>query len=540
MNSSVRSLRGNRGRARVLLLGVLFSGAIGTAPSSGESPLRIRYIRIETENVFQDAESSFLARAADAIHGVTRAEVIRRELLFAEGDPLEPVKLAETERNLRSLGFFRRVTITAEPVGEGEVDLVVRTRDAWTTEVSGSLGRAGGKGHYGVSLEEKNLFGLGKKVSLSAAERPDRATREILYSDPQFLGKRLALDVLYDNNSDGDRRLFSLESGFRSLDSQSGGTLLYDQRMRQSRLYAEGSEIARFGVRTRSFELSAGRRLSDEGDRPVARLFVGYRREDVTFGPVEREPEGFTLPDERRFGFFFGRLELARPVFSVQHDVAFFLRDEDFDLGNALSFELGYSPSAFGAQQAVGATLQWSHGLILPKGFLVGSLNAETRARGGSFENTLAEGELLAVWRLNELSAQTVVGRAILSVGDRLDREVQLEADGANGLRAYRLHAFAGDRRLILNLEDRVRLTPELLHLFVLGAAAFVDAGYAWPPGSPIRLSDLRVDAGVGLRVGLPRASRHALFRIDVAYALRPDLQGRRGWLVSFSSSQAF
>jgi hemolysin activation/secretion protein len=125
-------------------------------------------------------------------------------------------------------------------------------------------------------------------------------------------------------------------------------------------------------------------------------------------------------------------------------------------------------------------------------------------------------------------------------VGNRLDREVQLEADGANGLRAYRLHAFAGDRRVILNLENRVRLTPELLHLIVLGAAVFVDAGYAWPPGVPVRLSDLRADAGVGLRVGLPRASRHALFRLDLAYALRPDLQGRRGWLVSFSSSQAF
>ncbi|HEY3171426.1 MAG TPA: POTRA domain-containing protein [Thermoanaerobaculia bacterium] len=533
-------MRGSRGRAGVLLLGILFSAGIGAGPASGEGPPRIRYIRIETENVFQDAESSFLARIADAIHGVTRAEVVRRELLFAEGDLLEPAKLAETERNLRALGFFRSVSITSEPVGDGEVDILVRARDSWTTEVSGSFGRAGGKVHYGISLEEKNLFGLGKKVSLGADERPERATREVAYSDQQFLGRRLALDLLYDNSSDGDRRLFSLQSGFRSLDSPAGATLLYDQGRRQTRLYGEGREIARFGMQTRSFELSGGRRLSDEGDRPVTRLFAGYRREEERFGPVQREPDGFTLPDERRFGFFFARLERARPVFSVQHDVGFFLRDEDFDLGDALSFELGYSPNAFGLQEAVRATLQWSHGLSLPRGFLVGSLAAATRARGGSFENTLAEGQLLAVWRLADRLAQTLVGRALLSWGNRLDREVQLEADGGDGLRAYRLHAFAGDRRLILNLEDRVRLTPELLHLFVLGAAAFVDAGYAWPPGSPMRLSDLRADAGVGLRVGLPRASRHALVRIDVAYALRPDLQGRRGWLVSFSSSQAF
>ena len=113
----------------------------------------------------------------------------------------------------------------------------------------------------------------------------------------------------------------------------------------------------------------------------MLRLFAGYRREEVTFGPVLREPEGFVLPDERRFGFFFARLELARPVFSVQHDVAFFLRDEDFDLGDALSLELGYSPQVWRAQEAVRATLQWSHGLVFPRGFLVGSLSAATRAR---------------------------------------------------------------------------------------------------------------------------------------------------------------
>ncbi len=540
MDSSVRSLHGNRGRALVLVLSILFSAGIGIAPASAEAPPRIRYIRIETENVFQDAESSFLARAADAIHGVTRAEVVRRELLFAEGDALDPTKLAETERNLRALGLFRTVTITSQPVGEGEVDVLVRARDSWTTEVSGSLGRAGGKVHYGVSLVEKNLFGQGKKVSLGADERPERSTREVLYSDPQFLGRRLSLDLLYDHNSDGDRRLFDFTSGFRSLDSPAGETLLYDQGRQQTRLYAEGSEIARFAMRTRSYELSGGQRLSAEGDRPVARLFAGYRREEVTFGPVLREPEGFVLPDERRFGYFFARLELARPVFSVQHDVEFFLRDEDFDLGEALSFELGYSPQVWRAQEAVRAALQWSHGLVFPRGFLVGSLTAATRARGGSFENTLAEGQVFGVWRPDERSAQTFAGRVLLSWGERLDKEVQLEADGANGLRAYRLHAFAGDRRLIVNLEDRIRLTPELLHLIVLGAAAFVDAGYAWPPGSPMRLSDLRADAGVGLRVGLPRASRHALVRFDLAYALRPDLKGRRGWLVSFSSSQAF
>jgi hypothetical protein len=515
----------------------------GLAPAVGaQAGPRIRSIRIESENVFQDVESHFLGRIADAIHGTTRTEVVRRELLFSEGDVLDPAKLVETERNLRQLGLFRTVTISGEPVdgSPDEIDIVVRTRDAWTTELSGNLGRAGGKAHYGLSIEEKNLFGLGKKVSLTVAQRPDRSTREILYSDPQFLGRRLGLDVFYDSNSDGDRRHFSLTSGFRSLDSPRGGTLLFDQGSSKTRLYADGGEVARFGMETRFYEVSVGRRLSLEGDRPVTRLFVGYRRQEARFGGVERSPDGFVLPEDRRFGYVFARVELARPAYTVEHNVGFFLRDEDFDVGRELSLEVGYSPSILNAQTAVGAGASWSQGVRLPRGFLIATLGASTRARDGALENTLVEAELFGVWRPSAASPQTVVGRALVTYGNDLDREVQVEADGANGLRAYRLHAFAGDRRVVFNLEDRVRLTPELLHLFVLGAAAFVDAGYAWPTGQAVRFADLRVDAGVGLRVGLPRASRHALFRIDLAYALRPDLRGRRGWLVSFSSSQAF
>ena len=62
----------------------------------------------------------------------------------------------------------------------------------------------------------------------------------------------------------------------------------------------------------------------------------------------------------------------------------------------------------------------------------------------------------------------------------------------------------------------------------------FVDSGTA---GSD--LSKLRTDLGAGLRIGISRAPRN-LFRLDVAYALDPDPRGERGWIVSFSSGQAF
>jgi hypothetical protein len=89
----------------------------------------------------------------------------------------------------------------------------------------------------------------------------------------------------------------------------------------------------------------------------------------------------------------------------------------------------------------------------------------------------------------------------------------------------------------VANAEARVLLVPEIWSLLSFGLAAFGDAGYSW--GAPDGFWHL-ADAGVGLRVGLTRASKSNLIRIDVARVLHPDPLGRTGWLVSFASGQAF
>ena len=515
------------------------SGIVSPGRAAAQDSPTIRRIRLERENVFEDAGTSFLGQLADALHPVTRDEVILRELLFREGDPLDREKIAETERNLRRQHIFRSVEIRVEPIGPDQVDVVVRTRDSWTTQVGGSIGREGGRSHFGLALEDNNFLGTGKKLSVAFAFGPDRTTREVSFSDPQFLGRRLSLDLLYGTSTDGDRGRLRLERPFRSLDSASAATFLFDDATSETRIYAEGSETDRFAIRERRFELSGARRLTFPGNRPVVRLWGGFRREEASFAPAA---EGSTarLPAARQFGFFFTRLELIRPDFEVEQGISFLSRDEDFDLGGGVALEVGYSPAILGADSAFEGQLHLEKGLRFPNGFLRGSAAVSTRSREGTFENTLGTGELFAAWRPAPESRHTVVARTLFAWGDRLDPEVQLEADGATGLRGYRLHAFTGDRKLIFNVEDRIRITPELFHLIELGAAVFLDAGYAWPGGQPIRLSDLRYDVGAGLRIGLPRASRHSLLRLDLAYALRPDWRGRRGWLFSFSSSQAF
>jgi outer membrane translocation and assembly module TamA len=65
-----------------------------------------------------------------------------------------------------------------------------------------------------------------------------------------------------------------------------------------------------------------------------------------------------------------------------------------------------------------------------------------------------------------------------------------------------------------------------------------MDAGNA-TSGGVTRLMNLKSDIGIGLRLGLPRTPKN-LLRVDLAYALNRDPLGRKGWLVAFSSGQAF
>src|SRR5260370_10454897 len=79
--------------------------------------LRVGTITIHVGAVFSDAEAAqgSVYRLADKLHAETRPSVIRKFLLFKEGETYDPARLAATERNLRALGFLRAVSATADP-----------------------------------------------------------------------------------------------------------------------------------------------------------------------------------------------------------------------------------------------------------------------------------------------------------------------------------------------------------------------------------------------------------------------------------------
>ena len=127
--------------------------------------------------------------------------------------------------------------------------------------------------------------------------------------------------------------------------------------------------------------------------------------------------------------------------------------------------------------------------------------------------------------------------------GSDLDRDRQLSLGGDNGLRGYKARAFNGDKRLFLNLEDRMHFADDVLRLVSFGAAAFCDIGGA-TYGELGRLisDDLYGDVGVGLRIAFPRSSGGQVLRVDAALPLRDgdDGSGTFELRLVFSTGQLF
>ena len=510
-------------------------------PARGQETLRIGRIEIHSLDVFSPEEASrgWVYRAANTLHIRTREEVIRKFLLFQEDDPYDPAVLAETERNLRSLHFVKLASVVARPPHDGVVDVDVTTQDGWTLELGGSLGSKGGTTTYGVSLSENDLLGTGRRVSVDYDKEIDRTVRSVSFDDPYLFRPYWKGSLAFENNSDGRRRFAEIARPFYSFLTPWATDALYDDLGQTEKVYASGVVSSQFRQDHREILAEYGVALTG-GETRAERLSGGYDQKFDDFRNLPSNPAD-PLPERRRFRYLFVQYDSIANDFLKLNYVNRDLRYEDFNLGLSLSARLGISPRALGLDETtafVSAAVSkgWRLG---EREFVIGQVSFQTRA-GAGIENAIFSASANYVYKFDTQLLQTFVSHLRYDQGWKLDNDVQFFADGANGLRGYRLHAFEGNRRVILNLEHRVFSGKEILQLVAPGLVTFFDTGAAVPPGQSFRLRDLKSDVGVGLRLGIARAPSNNILRFDLAYAFNRDPLGKRGFLVSFSSAQAF
>lgn len=130
----------------------------------------IRNIHIETFDPFgfsiQDSTrvpKKQIERIGNRLHLKTKQFTIRSLLLFKKNQPLDSIKLRESERLIRTQRYIRRVSLKPIAIANStdSVDVHIKVLDAWSWYPTGSVSTSSAR----LNLTSRNFAGLGHYFS---------------------------------------------------------------------------------------------------------------------------------------------------------------------------------------------------------------------------------------------------------------------------------------------------------------------------------------------------------------------------------------
>ena len=478
-------------------------------------------IIIQNGNIFEreDAAPDWVANLANGLHLRTRQWVIRRRLLLNPGDPLDPARLEESERALRTLGVFRSVRVDTTRTQPGD-NLAVRvvTADGWSTQPQASYASVGGDKTWEVGLIERNFLGTATEVALVYGKNPDRTHLDFAFINPHFVGRRTLLQMKYAALSDGNKGewLFGLPfhetAAPRSIMTY-GQTA--DERVLSFRddslILTQWHRVLRVGITGGiAFHLNS---------HSYNRLWAEWewRREDFA--------DGGTTPFPRSlFTTVRAGIDVGTVRFRVLEHFNSYARREDVDLSTGLRI---------GAviESGVGYDAHAQTSAVWKKGFMM----VQADATGGGLDSTRTRAGVTVVSQ--NINHHTLIahGEAGLLTNPKPGREFDPWLE-QRGPRLFGIHDFTGTRMTWFVLEDRILVADDVLGLMGLGMAPFVDYGGAWYADEPARQGG---NAGVSLRFGPTRAVRGEAGELAFGYRFGQGMKGKE-WALSLRKGFSF
>jgi outer membrane protein assembly complex protein YaeT len=468
--------------------------------------------RADIRWVIVEGQRTVIDRVLVSGNARTSADLIRREIPLQTGQPLGDDVIIESQRRLAALGLFRRVRIVElSHMGSLRRDLLIEIEEAPATTID-----------YGGGLE------AGRRARPSdtaqAQDRIDVAPRAFFQISRRNLwGKNRSVTVFTRVS------LRPRDPGVdESEPTDTGGYGFNEYRVvgtfREPRAFGRSGDLfvtgfleqalrTSFNFNRRGVRVDYGRRFLDAVTATARYSFDRTRLFDIQIPPEEQ-----AIVDR-----LFPRVRLSMVTGAVLRDT----RNDviDPDRGTLTGVETTLSLRSLGSELGFAKTLL--------QGFLyrrVPTNSAFIVAAGGRLGWAHGFGGLLEDGTFNDVPASErfFAGGASTVRGFVLDRLGMPETINSEGF------PEGGRGLVVTNLELR---TP---YWKGVGAVGFVDAGNVFQRARDIRVPDLRLAAGLGLRYRSPLGP----LRVDVGFNLDPQTYPNgtreRGSVFHLSLGQAF
>lgn len=488
-------------------------------------------IVIRTADLYEGIRRTpIISDVLEFFHMVTRQRAIRQEIFLTAGDTVRQQDLDQLEENLRLLGIFAEIDVSAQ-LEEGAEDsdvrhgrVLVRTRDAVSLRGGASYTQSEDSRDFFLGLKEYNLFGLAKQFGLSLTYTTLNdlgLTYSASYLNPNLFGTHMEFGA--DLGISADRRSGAFNIGrtffsdrtpiaFNTYASFFNGDHVYDFRT------PTGAVSSTDDVHQVALGGWVSNARYDAGNMFTTSLAVTYNRTD------HNRLTDLHRAFENTAGVFVGIGSRKRTYTKIVN--ADFHGEQQVPIGGMGSVTIGkISPVHGGLDNVVyigaDARKAWRSGNVYAFASIeVGTGLAGTPAEGKNpagtesrftTERVVASGVLLT-------EPGALVARFEQSTVWNWPRYLFLPLDNISYLRGYpRLENF-GDNRMVLNVE--YRLTPIFRFIvFDIGAAAFYDVGAAWRQSEKLHQAQFQSGAGLGLRFSNADATiAKGIFRVDFAY----------------------
>jgi hypothetical protein len=504
---------------------------------------RIRKIEIRRLNVFGTSIAMPLSSSPDKIekllngtHINTNENIIRKNLLFSEGDTLSPLILSDNERILRQLPYIDDSRIVVIPVSDQDVDIVVVTKDIYSLGASYKYSSIT-KGS--ASIFEKNIFGMGHEFRINVpynSDLPDSPGFGVEYNINNIAKSFINLGLYY---FDG---LGKKTYGFDLARKLVSSTTKYAFGVSVRKMYTSEDldtlpvpEPLKYNLQDYWFSRSF---LLDK--ESVSRLILGIR---FTNNDVWNHP--FILPESyhqlQKYRMYLGSAAFTFQKYYKTSLIYGYGRTEDIPYGGLINLTLGKENSEF--KERIYAAGELSLGQSVKSiGYFYSALEAAT-----FFKEGITEQGLLTL-RTNFISNLFYLGRYRIRNFVKLDYtrgfdryyDENLKFTSEDGFTGFRNDSVGGRQRLAVNLES-VLFSPANFYGFRFAFFGFADLGFLFGTNEFVEQGEVLSSIGVGIRIrndnlvfntfqlrlgyfpNLPDYSRINYFMVSGEQLLRPE-----------------
>ena len=507
--------------------------------SQQATPPVVDTIIVNRSNVFPPdvAEGSAIFRIMNAIHMVTKEQVIRNELLFEAGQPLDSTLIAETERNLRKKNIFREVTFDTTRVDD-RLAVEVDTHDGWSLKPKFSLGAASDGTITGqIGINEINLFGTGNQAYVAYEKQVDRQGLNASANFSRVFATNLDLRGNYAGLSDGKNGNWYVGFPLRSVQSSSGlehNGLAANQNVIQYRVDDAGRDSTVFQREALILDLDATMALRTSGRGYLRAGLHGEFRNEGYSGSDSLGLGIPTIPDSL-YGVFGGFVEMNSVDFwEVNRLNGFGTEDVDLSLSLRLGVDVALSGLGF-EKNGVGPSIRAAGGILLPNGFVWAALDANALWNSAGLDSGRVLFSVSAGFKPDDKHA--LVGQIQAGLLENTPPGSEFDLGYQNAPRSWAPHAFVGTRTIWSMFEYRWFAFQNVLNLADVALAAFADYGGAWYEDQDRRFGG---NIGFGLRSGSALATIATTGRLDFGWRFGNDLGEGSEFVVSFGSGFVF